>query len=66
MKRVTQTRWKLTLIAMGLFLAEAIVKTLVSGFPLTELFAAQGGAIGFYLGAKTVNNIKEKHYEQND
>ncbi len=66
-RRITQTRWKLTLIAISLFLIEGAITVFVPEFPLTELLAAQGAVIGGYLGAKTVNNIKEgKITVQND
>ncbi len=65
--RVKQTRFKLSLIALGLFLIEAIAKVLIPTFPLTALFTAQGLVVGGYLGAKTTNNIKEgKINVQND
>ncbi len=65
--RVKQTRFKLSLIALGLFFIEAWVKMLVPEFPFTGLMAAQGVIVGGYLGAKTTNNIKEKRINvQND
>jgi uncharacterized membrane protein YfcA len=64
--RIKQTRWKLAIIAMGLFLMEAILKMLIAEFPLTELLTAQGLVVGAYLGAKTTNNIKERISVQND
>lgn len=69
--RIGQTRFKLVIISLGLFLLEGILTWVWASFPLTELLTAQGAVIGAYLGAKTANNIKERHYaggslEQND
>ena len=54
-----RTRIKLVFTLIFLFPVEALVKALLSGFPFTELIAAQLTAAGMYVGAKTVNNIKE-------
>ena len=62
--RIPQTRFKLTLLTMAIIVGGAVAKTVVNSFPLTEMYAALGGAAGMYMGAKTTNNIKDKKYEQ--
>jgi hypothetical protein len=58
--RIKQTRLKLTLISLSLFLIEAILSAFIDGFPFTELISSQGIVVGAYLGAKTANNIQDK------
>jgi len=61
--RITQTRFKLAVGSLALSLGEGILVCILPQFPLTEVLAAQGLAIGAYFGAKTVNNIKDKKYD---
>ncbi len=53
-----RTRFKLTLLLVGLGLAEGIVKTIWGAFPLTEVFAFQGLVAGWYVGNKSYTNVK--------
>lgn len=60
--KITQTRFKIALITVALFLIEGAIKAFAPIFPLTEVLAAQGLVVGAYFGAKTANNITEVKY----
>lgn len=64
--RLRQSRLKLVVGMVLLYLLEALLKVYVKELPFTELIAAQGVLVGAYVGAKTANNIKEKKYEESD
>ncbi len=57
-----QTRLRLTLLIIGLALIEGLIKNFLAAFPLTEVFALQGTALGGYLAAKSTTNVKEARY----
>ncbi len=57
-----RTRLKLTLLIIGLALIEGLVKNFLAAFPLTEVFALQGMALGGYLAAKSTTDVKEAGY----
>ena len=59
-----RTRIKLVYAALGLALAEGLLKVLLPEFPLTEVFALNTLVVGTYLGVRTVNNIRG--YGNND
>jgi len=63
-KTIKQTRFKLTAGVVALFFIEGLCRAFFPGFPLTEVVAAQGLALGGFLGAKTTNNIKYKQFEE--
>ena len=52
------TKFKLVLLLIALFLIEAILKTIFKGFPLTELYAAQTLVSGAYTGARVYQDTR--------
>ena len=54
MDKTEQTRFKLNLIFIVFI--EGIITAFVPAFPFVSAISAQGGALGVYTVAKTVNN----------
>lgn len=47
-----------------LFLAEALLKAALPGFPFSELILAQGAIVGGFLTVKTISNVDKAKYEK--
>jgi len=52
----SQTRFKLAVGLLVLYLVEGIVKALLPSFPIEVVVGAQGGVVVYYFTVKTVNN----------
>jgi hypothetical protein len=55
---VTQTRFKLTVMALALGCVEGLIRVLLKDFPIIEVLGFQGAALGTYLAARTVSGVK--------
>lgn len=62
---VEKTRLGLVVFTMGLALIEGLIKVLLNGFPLTEVFSIQALVVGGYISVKTINNMSEVKYANN-
>ncbi len=57
-----QSRFRLTLLLIGVAFVEALVRAVWPSFPITELYSIQGVAFGGYMTARTWSNIDEAKY----
>lgn len=58
-----KTRLKMSYLVMFLAFTGGILKVILKGFPLTEVFSLVGVAFGGYMTARTVSNMDEAKYQ---
>ncbi len=56
---VTQTRFKMGVIALALGLIEGLLKSFLKEFPTIEVLGFQGAVLGYFFTVKTISDIKE-------
>lgn len=54
-----QTRFKLALGMLGLYMAEGVLKSLLPGFPIELIVGAQGFIAAYYFTVKSVTDVNQ-------
>ena len=62
-ERIQQTRFKLSLIGLGLFLFEGMLKVIFPTFPIIEILGAEAGLMVGYITGKSYENGKTGNEE---